>query len=223
MWRVLRLGTTTGVETMTTDSDPLANPIDALYLVHSALRTEAERAEQTVTHLEVGSSFKPFQPVFYHWALVLSTYVEAEERVLHVLVPEVADAWAATVGTARQLLERLEALQAYLQTEISKTMVIARTKRQLFGRVALARLLQEDLLEDEEARLLPVLRRRLSAARQWEFLRQFFFDQEVEPEDTMVAWIAQDVRGPERLALTTLTAYLVGATNTSPLHAVHAS
>ena len=36
--------------------------------------------------------------------------------------------------------------------------MIARTKRQLFGRVALARLLQEDLLEDEEAYLLPVLR-----------------------------------------------------------------
>ena len=75
---------------MTTDSDPLASPIDALSLVHSALRTEAERAEQTVQHLEIGSSFKAFQPVFYHWALVLSTYVEAEERVLTALVPEVA-------------------------------------------------------------------------------------------------------------------------------------
>jgi hypothetical protein len=207
---------------MTTDSEPLVNPIDALYLIHSALRTEAERAEQTVTHLEVGSSFKPFQPVFYHWALVLSAYVEAEERVLHVLVPEVADIWEATAGTARQLLERLEALQGYLQTEISKTMVIARTKRQLFGRVALARLLQEDLLEDEEASLLPVLRTRLSEAHQWEFLRQFLFDQEAEPEDTMVAWIAQDVTGLERRALTTLTAHLVGATNTSLLHPVSA-
>ena len=48
---------------MTTDSTHLAHPIDALYLVHKALRTEAERAEQAVTHLEVGSSFKAFQPV----------------------------------------------------------------------------------------------------------------------------------------------------------------
>jgi hypothetical protein len=51
---------------MTADIAPLTSPIDALLLIHNALRTEAERAEQTVEHLEVGSSFKAFQPVFYH-------------------------------------------------------------------------------------------------------------------------------------------------------------
>jgi len=208
---------------MTTDSDPLASPIDALYLIHSALRTEAERAEQIVEHLEVGSSFKAFQPVFYHWALILSTYVEAEERALPALVPEVADAWETPSGTARQLLERLEALQTYLQTEISKTMVIARTKRQLFGRVALARLLQEDLLEDEEAYLLPVLRTRLSEARQWDILRLLLIDQDAAPQDTMIAWIAQDMTGSERRVLTSLTTRLLGATSAPPLHTVSAS
>jgi hypothetical protein len=142
--------------------------------------------------------------------------------VLPTLGPEAARAWETAAGTARPLLERLEALQTYLQTEISKTVVIARTKRQLFGRVALARLLQEDLIEDEEACLLPVLRTRLSEARQLEFLRRLLIDQEAEPEDTMVAWIAQDVTGPERRVLTTLTARLVGAPNTPPLHAVSA-
>jgi hypothetical protein len=92
----------------------------------------------------------------------------AEARALTTLVPEVAHVWETTAGTARQLLERLEALQTYIQTEIGKTMVIARTKRQLLGRVALEHLLQEDLIEDEEACLLPVLRTRLSEARQWE-------------------------------------------------------
>ena len=186
---------------MTTDSVPLASPIDALYLIHNVLRTEAEQAEQTVEHLEVRSSFKAFQPVFYHWALVLSTSVEAEERALTTLVPEVAHVWETTAGMARQLLERLEALQTYIQTEISKTMVIARTKRQLFGWVALARLLQEDLIEDEEACLLPVLQARLSEARQWDMLHQLFIDQDTEPQDTIVAWIAQDVTDPQRQAL----------------------
>lgn len=183
---------------MTIDIAPLASPIDALYLLHNALRTEAERAEQTVEHLEVGSSFKAFQPVFYHWALVLSTYVEAAERALTALVPEVARAWETTTGTAGQLLERLEALQTYIQTEIGKTMVIARTKRQLFGRVALARLLQEDLLEDEEACLLPVLRTQLGEARQLEILCLLLIDQDAEPQDTLVAWIAQDVGVAQR-------------------------
>ena len=135
--------------------------------------------------------------------------MEAEERALTALVPEVARRVGNHVaGTARQLLERLEALQTYLQTEIGKTIVIARTKRQLFGRVALARLLQEDLLEDEEACLLPVLRTRLSEARQWEILRLLLIDQDAEPPDTMVAWIAQDVTDPERQALATLTTRL---------------
>jgi hypothetical protein len=207
---------------MPTAIAPLTSPIDALCLIHNALRTEAERAEQTVEHLEVGSSFKAFQPVFYHWALVLSTYVETEERVLPTLVPEAARAWETTAGTARQLLERLEALQTYLQTEIGKTIVIARTKRQLFGRVALARLLQEDLLEDEETDLLPVLRTRLSEARQWDLLRLLFIDQDAAPQDTMVAWIAQDVTDLQRQTLVSLTTRLACAASTALFRAVSA-
>lgn len=207
---------------MTTDSTPLATPIDALYLIHNALRTEAERAEQTVEHLEVGHSFKAFHPVFYHWALVLSTYVEAAERALPALLPEVADVWETTAGTARQVLERLETLQDYLHTEIGKTIVIARTKRQLFGRVALARLLQEDLLEDEETCLLPLLRTRLSTARQFALLRLLLIDQDAAPQDTLAAWIAQDVTDRERQALAVLTTHLSPAAGVSSLHTVWA-
>jgi hypothetical protein len=72
---------------------------------------------------------------------------------------------------------------------------------ELFGRVALARLLQEDLIEDEEACLSPVLQARLSEARQWEMLHQLFIDQDAEPQDTIIAWIAQDVTDPQRQAL----------------------
>ena len=208
---------------MTTDSTPITSPIDALSLIHNALRTEAERAEQTVEHLEVGSSFNAFHPVFYHWALVLSTYVEAEERILTALVPEVAHAWKTAAGTAQQLLEHLEALQTYLQTELSKTIVIARTKRQLWSRVALARLVQEDLIEDEETSLLPVLRTRLTETCQLEILRLLLLDQEAAPQDTMIMWIAQDVTDSEREVLATLTTRLVCAASVSPLHVVSAS
>jgi hypothetical protein len=77
---------------------------------------------------------------------------------------------------------------------------------ELFGRVALARLLQEDLIEDEEACLSPVLQARLSEARQWEMLHQLFIDQDAEPQDTIIAWIAQDVTDPQRQALPRRTA-----------------
>ena len=47
------------------------------------------------------------------------------------------------------------------------------------------RVLQENLIEDEEGCLLPVLRTRLSAARQWEILRWLLINQDAAPEDTM--------------------------------------
>jgi hypothetical protein len=134
--------------------------------------------------------------------------VDAEARALTTLVPEAARAVETTLDTASRLLERLEALQAYLQAEIGKTTVIARTKRQLFGRVALARLLQEDLLEDEEVYLLPILRKQLSEAGQLELLRLLLIDQDAELQDTMIAWIAEDVTDPERQLLSTLTSRL---------------
>jgi hypothetical protein len=59
---------------MTTTIAHLESPIDALYFSHNALRTEAERAEQAVEHLEIGSSFEVLQRVFYRWALALSAY-----------------------------------------------------------------------------------------------------------------------------------------------------
>lgn len=207
---------------MTTDIAPFASPIDALSLIHNALRTEAERVEQAVHQLEIGSSFKAFQPIFYRWALALSAYVEAEARALTTLIPEGARVWAHVTGMASQVLERLEALQAYLQTEIGKTIVIARTKRQLFGRVALARLRQEDLLEDEETHLLPALRTQLGEASQLDVLRLLLIDQDAASADAMVAWIVQNVTAPERQALATLMARLVDAAGAPPRHAVSA-
>lgn len=89
---------------MTTDIVPFASPIDALSLIHNALRTEAERVEQAVQQLEIGRSFKAFQPIFYRWALALSAYVEAEEHALTTLVPAGARVWAHITGLPRQVL-----------------------------------------------------------------------------------------------------------------------
>ena len=106
---------------MTADIPPLASPIDALYLIHNALRTEADRTEQSVEHLEVGNSFKAL------------------------------------------------------------------------------------------AYLLPILRKQLSEAGQLELLRLLLIDQGNELQDTMIAWIAEDVTDPERQILTTLTSRLIPA------------
>jgi hypothetical protein len=43
----------------------LACPIDAMYLIHKALRAEAERVKRAVDGLETGGSLKPFRQAFY--------------------------------------------------------------------------------------------------------------------------------------------------------------
>jgi hypothetical protein len=53
-----------------------------------------------------------------------------------------------------------------LAEEIERMMLIARTQRHLFGTVVLARIAQDDHLEEEEAFILPVIRLQLSAAQQ---------------------------------------------------------
>ena len=65
----------------------LDSPIDAMSLIHTALRIEAERVEQVVEHLEIDGSFKPFQRLFYRWAIALSSHLEAEEIALTALCP----------------------------------------------------------------------------------------------------------------------------------------
>jgi hypothetical protein len=73
-----------------------------------------------------------------------------------------------------------------------------------------------------EAVHLPVLRTRLSEARQWEILRLLLIDQDAEPRDTIVAWIAQDVTAPQRQALATLTTRLASAASAALLPSVSA-
>lgn len=59
-------------------------------------------------------------------------------------------------------------------------MLIARTQRQLFGAVVLARIAQDDHLEEEEAFILPVIRRQLSTTQQEEVIGHLLTDQEAE-------------------------------------------
>jgi len=54
------------------DSPQLTDPLDAMYLIHKALRAEAGRVEAAVEGLEEGGSFKPFHGVFHRWAMALS-------------------------------------------------------------------------------------------------------------------------------------------------------
>jgi hypothetical protein len=68
-------------------------------------------------------------------------------------------------------------------------MLIARTQRHLFGAVVLARIAQDDHLEEEEAFILPVIRRELSAAQQGQIIRHLLIDQEAEDPRWHLDWL----------------------------------
>jgi hypothetical protein len=75
--------------------------------------------------------------------------------------------------------------------EIGRTMLIARTPRQLFGAVVLARIAQDDHLEEEEAFIVPVIRCQLSTTQQEEVIGHLLIDQEAEDPRWHLDWLRE--------------------------------
>ena len=155
---------------MTTDLLKLESPIDAMYVIHKALRAEATRVETLVDQLEESSSLQPFRQAFYRWVMALAYHADTEDTYMTSLLPDVPAARECELAHSR-LAELLEDVQGCLTEEIGRTMVIARTQRHLFGKVVIARIAQDDHLEEEEAFVLPVISRQLSDAQQWAIVR----------------------------------------------------
>jgi len=155
--------------------------------------------------LEMGGSFKPFQRVFYRWAMALSSHMATEDLFFPAWL---ADTLLAQEQEAeqRQVMAMLEDLQTYLHTELKRMIVIPRTQRQLRGKVIALGIAQDDLLEDEEERVLPVIRQCISAARQLELIRSLLVDEEAAEPGDVPAWMAQDVTAPEQQWLAALCA-----------------
>jgi hemerythrin-like domain-containing protein len=177
----------------------LESPIDAMYAIHAALRAEAAHVQQVVAQLEEGGTLEPFRQAFYRWVLALSYHAEAEDAHMTALLPAAAAARDCEAAH-RRLAERLEAIQVCLTEEIGRTMLIARTQRHLFGAVVLARIAQDDHLEEEEAFVLPVIRRQLSVAQQREVIGHFLVDQAAEDPRWPLDWLSAHLTpGEQRL------------------------
>jgi hypothetical protein len=181
----------------------LDTPIDVMYLLHKALRAQAAQVEEAVRRLQDGDSLQPFRHAFYQWVMALEYHGLVEDASLAALGVD----WPATwqhATTHRALEARLEEVQSCLCEEIGRTFLIARTRRHLFGKVVAARLAQEDHLEEEEAVLLPLLRRRLAEPRQLEIVRQLLIDQEAADHCWILDWLAPHLSGEEQRWLSTL-------------------
>lgn len=190
---------------MPTDITHLTHPIDVMYLIHKAIRAEARRTRQAAEHLAIGGNFKPFLDDFYRWAMALSFHEEAEYTYVLPLVPDLPSAQYHE-GGHKALLAGLEDLQRCLHEELGHTIVIPRTQRQLVGKVISLLIVQADLLEEEEERLLPMLRQHLGEAEQLDIARRLLFDPDSEDAQWMLDWVAEHLTEAERHALADLVA-----------------
>lgn len=149
---------------------PLDQPIDAMYLIHKALRGEADRTVEQAKRLEEGCSLRPFKLAFTAWATAIMYHAEKEigiemstsvheshqamafdpvERVKWALLENVDAEYA-------KLLEGVQDVMTVLEEDFGITRVISRTAQHLYGQVIALRVAQEDHLETEEAMVLPL-------------------------------------------------------------------
>jgi hypothetical protein len=121
--------------------------------------------------------------------MALAYHADTEDAHMTPLLPDLPAARECELAHGR-LAERLEDVQGCLTDEIGRTMLIARTQRHLFGRVVMARIAQDDHLEEEEAFVLPAVRRQLSDAQQWTIVRHLLLDEGADDPRWHLEWLA---------------------------------
>ncbi|MDA1128880.1 MAG: hypothetical protein O2913_09300 [Chloroflexi bacterium] len=203
---------------MTVEITTLEQPIDAMFLIHKALRGEADRTVEQAKCLEDGCSLQSFRLAFTAWATAIMYHAEKEvgagmsksvgesrrtaahdpvERVKWALL-EKEDAEYA------RLLDRVQVVMTVLEDDIGTTSIITRTKQHLYGQVIALRVAQEDHLETEEAMVLPLLRENLSPECQLEVVGRLLIDRDADDQRWVLNWISQDLTSNEKALLMAL-------------------
>jgi len=187
---------------MVENSTALNSPIDVMYPIHKALRAEAARAEEVIRALEIGNSFQPLAQVFQRWASALEYHAVMEDRYMTAPL----DRLSARTNEAehQHLTELLADLQTYLCEVHEPAAVTARTRRHALGKVVGLRVAQDDHLEEEEERVLPVIRQQSSESQQFDIARCLLLDREAQDPGWLLAWLTSHVTATERQWLTTL-------------------
>ena len=196
---------------MTVEITTLEQPIDAMYLIHKALRGEADRTVELAKHLETGCSLQAFKLAFTAWATAIMYHAEKEvgtamtksidatrcsathdpvERVKWALLEKEDEEYA-------RLLDGVLEVMTVLEEDIGATSVISRTQQHLYGQVVALRVAQEDHLETEEAMVIPLLRENLSPECQLDVVGALLIDQEADDSHWVIDWISQDITPKE--------------------------
>ncbi len=66
----------------------LSDPIESMFLIHKALKSEAARVEEMVRLLEKGDSLQPVRGAFNLWASALAFHAQQEDEHMTGLMPD---------------------------------------------------------------------------------------------------------------------------------------
>ncbi|HAA94561.1 MAG TPA: hypothetical protein DCE26_02590 [Dehalococcoidia bacterium] len=205
---------------MTVEITTLEQPIDAMYLIHKALRGEADRTVELARCLEDGCSLQPFKLAFTAWATAIMYH--AEKKVGTEMSKFVGDTMRAAAhdpiesvkwallekedAEYARLLDHVQDVMTVLEEDIGATSVISRTKQHLYGQVIALRVAQEDHLETEEAMVLPLIKECLSPECQMEVVGGLLVDRQAADQRWVLEWMSQDLTPGENELLTELEA-----------------
>lgn len=192
---------------MTVEITTLEQPIDAMYLIHKALRGEADRTVELARCLEDGCSLQPFKLAFTAWATAIMYHAEKEvgtemsksvddsrRAAAHDPIERVK--WAVLEkedAEYSRLLDGVMEVMTVLEDDIGATSIISRTKQHLYGQVIALRVAQEDHLETEEAMVIPLIRENLSVESQVNVIGGLLVDREADDKRWVLDWISQDL------------------------------
>ena len=220
---------------MTSEFTALESPLDAIRLIHKALRSRGAMVAQIAEQAGAESSLQAFRCAFDSWASGLLYFFEQEDALMSPaaleaessrpgaksvtqlehggLAHKVKREMAAANGRGHlELTEMLEEVLTVLNGEIQRTSIIQRTRQHLCQRVLSLRLALDDHLEDEETFLLPMLRRSMSEDRQREVVRRLLYDEESPEPLWIMNWVAEALTTDERQLLAGLELNATSAT-----------
>ena len=209
---------------LTSEFTVLESPLDAIRLIHKALRSRGAMVAQIAEQAGAESSLQAFRCAFDSWASGLLYFFEQEDALMSPaaleaessrpgaksvtqlehggLAHKVKREMAAANGRGHlELTEMLEEVLTVLNGEIQRTSIIQRTRQHLCQRVLSLRLALDDHLEDEETFLLPMLRRSMSEDRQREVVRRLLYDEESPEPLWIMNWVAEALTPEERQLL----------------------
>jgi hemerythrin-like domain-containing protein len=187
----------------------LESPIDVMYPLHKALRREAAQVEAAARQLAPEGNCEDFAAQVTRWATALEYHAVMEDT--YMTAPLDRPSARTNEVEHQQLTVLLADLQSAVGEATEPTAVTPRALRHMLGKVVALRVAQDDHLEEEEERVLPIIRQHVSEAQQCEMVRRLLMDQKAHNPRWVLDWLAPYVTATEWRLLDDLTTRVEGA------------